>query len=287
MAMIQFRCPICDGALTQSPGTVGLTIACAHCHSPIKVPSGGNNPIDRAARSFAPAAGRREPAGPAVPVIDRIGRLIGAHASEEAPRPLGVGKRIGSAFLGLFLTAIFGGIFVWVVLSFVQSRASQRWPSVQGKVLSAGVAEKVGRTSRGRRTVEYSAAVVYQYTVDGKEFSSSEMSFGPQQTYSFLAKKLANQYEEGQEVTVYYDPANPKTAVLRREVMFGGWVFGLAGLLVGFIGLRLLLLALVPTVGSRNSRWWPWSQRYTWVDLLLTIVGGIGVLLWVPMLLGV
>ena len=38
--MIQFRCPICDGALTQSPGTVGLTIACAHCHSPIKVPSG-------------------------------------------------------------------------------------------------------------------------------------------------------------------------------------------------------------------------------------------------------
>jgi hypothetical protein len=223
---------------------------------------------------------------PREPIIDRIGRWIGAHASDEPPAPMGIGKRILYGLLGLFLTALFGGLFAWAVYSFVEAQASQKWPSVQGKVISAGLGTKVGRTSRGRRTVEYSAAVVYQYTVQGQEHTSAQLAFGPEQNYSFVARAVAERYHKDQKVTVYYDPANPKNAVLQREVLFGGYVYGFVGLFVGFCGLRLVLLSFTPMMASKNSRWLPWSHRFTWPDLPLLIVGALGLVLWIPMLFG-
>jgi hypothetical protein len=52
----------------------------------------------------------------------------------------------------------------------------------------------------------------------------------------------------------------------------------------GYWGLRCLLLA--PALASRNSRWLPWSHRFTWPDLPLTIVGVIGTLAWMAMMSG-
>jgi len=87
-------------------------------------------------------------------------------------------------------------------------------------------------------------------------------------------------------VTVYHDPADPKSAVLQREVLFGGYLFALVGLFVGYIGVRLLMVAWTPTLASSTSRWLPWSRRFTWIDLPLTVLGAIGLLLWLPMLFG-
>jgi hypothetical protein len=44
---------------------------------------------------------------------------------------------------------------------------------------------------------------------------------------------------------------------------------------------------LTPTIASTNSRWLPWSRRFTWPDLPLTVLGAIGLVFWVPMLFGV
>src|SRR6202023_2561132 len=105
-------------------------------------------------------------------------------------------------FLGLFLTALFGSLFVWSVFSFVECWMSRNWPSVQGAVKSAGLLEKVGRDSRGRRTVEYSASVVYQYKVADREYTGARLGFGPEQNYAFLARAIAERYQPKQQVTV-------------------------------------------------------------------------------------
>jgi len=277
--MIRHRCPVCAGLLTHSAATAGATVACHHCRSLIEVPRGST------AGAAAPEIDRPA-AAPAGGIVDRIGRWMGAHASNNIPGPLAAGRRVVWGVMGLFLLALFGGVGAYGVSSFVERSASERWAKAEGVVEDAGAYEKVGRTLRGRPMVEHSAIVHYKYTVKGKEHEGGRIAFGPSESYSFLAKALASQYRPGQKVMVYYDPARPESAVLKREVLFGAYLLTVVGLFGGYVGLRLLLLALAPTTVSSNSRWLPWSRRFTLVDLPLTAAGAVALALWLPMLLG-
>ena len=134
--------------------------------------------------------------------------------------------------------------------------------------------------------VDSSASVVYHYTVDGKKYTSSRVTFGPRDNYAFLAHALAAQYHPDQQVTVIYDPANPDYAVLRRDIQFSAYHYGFIGLFLGCVGLRMLLNAVMPVMATTNSRWAPWSYRVTWPDLPLAVCCLIGMLLWVPYLFG-
>lgn len=282
--MIRHRCPICDEAQEHSPATAGMTLPCKHCRSPIEVPKDSTT-ADRAAGAAAAApVAWQAPAAPARPLVDTISGWVGAHTGDGPAPPMNAGKRVMFTLLGLFLLAIFGGVGAYGAYSFVESRRSRSWPSTEGVVEHSGVAEKVSRDSRGRRRREYSAVVRYAYTAGGQKHEAARLAFGDGQTYSFLARRLAEQYKPQQKVTVYYDPADFGSAVLRREVLFGGYVMVAVGVVVGFIGLRLVLMALAP--GAANSRWAPWSRRVTWPDVPLLALGAVGLVLWVPMLFG-
>src|SRR5262249_9806680 len=100
------------------------------------------------------------------------------------------------------------------------------------------------------------------------------------------ARALAAKYQPGERVTVYYDPADPKYAVLRREVQASTFLYGFFGLMVSCVGLRMFFIAVFPVISSSNSRWFPWSYRVTWPDLLLVVGVFLGAFLLVPMLLG-
>jgi hypothetical protein len=284
--MIRHRCPDCGELLVNSPHAAGMTINCPHCRSEVKVPEEGTAARDDAARRTAVGEARYDSDLPTESVLDGIGGWVGAHTADGPPAPLNARKRIVLGVLGLFLAALFGGMFVWAVTEFAACGASRDWPSAPGKVERAGVAEEVSRTMRGRKRVSHSAAVRYKYTAQGRDHTGTRVGFGPEQNYSFLARELAERYRPDQPVTVYYDPADPRNAVLQREVLFGGYVFGFVGLFVGFCGVRLLLVSLTPTTGTANSRWLPWSRRVTWPDLPVTVLGVIGMVLWVPMLFG-
>src|SRR5205823_3016262 len=140
------------------------SINCRHCGASLDVPSEGT------VASETPAS---VPALPAEPIIDRIGRFIGAHASDARPVSLPLGKRVLLVFGGLFLTTLMGSAFLYLIYSIVECRTSATWPTVQGTVERAGVFEKVGRSAQGRRMIESSASVVYDYTVEGKKYTSS------------------------------------------------------------------------------------------------------------------
>jgi hypothetical protein len=284
--MIRHRCPECGELLVNSPSAAGLTITCPHCRSPVEVPPEGTVARGEVARVPAGMEALPESDRAEESVLDRIGGVVGAHTADGPPGPLTARKRIVLGVFGLVLAALFGGMFVWAVSEFAACRASRNWPSAPGQVEGAGVLEEISRTRRGRERVEYSTVVRYKYAVQGRDHTGARVGFGPSQSYSFLASELAGQYRPGQPVTVYYDPADPKNAVLRREVLFGGYVYGFVGLFGGFWGVRLLLVSVTPTTRTADSRWLPWSRRVTWPDLPLVVLGVIGVVLWVPMLFG-
>jgi hypothetical protein len=259
-----------------------MSIACPHCRSPITVPRQGNVTVREVIALSALGEPRPDASRSSEPVLDSIARFLRLPGADRLPAPLRVRQRIGFLIVGLFPCMLFGGgALFWVISSFVECRASLNWPSVPGKVESSGV------FVRGdRRKAEFSAAVVYQYTVRGKEYTRSRLAFGPEGTYVATAKAEAARYRPEQEVTVYYDPADPKNAVLERRLLFGTYIWAVRGASLGFAGLRMLCVGLTPTLTSARSHWLPWAHRLTWPDLILGVVGVITLMFWLPMMLG-
>lgn len=110
--------------------------------------------------------------------------------------------------IGLFL--IVGNFFLLRTIMETQKRetAVRSWPSVTGKV---GLSEvRVHRTDGHDTDFPH---VSYTYEVDGKTHRSSNILPGGDVGGINVESTLAR-YPKGAEVTVYYDPHNPKDAVL-------------------------------------------------------------------------
>ena len=122
------------------------------------------------------------------------------------------------------------------------AKASADWPNVQGKVTRSKV---IGRkNSKGKRN--YSAAIDYQYEVDGKKYSGDTVWFGQSTSRrKTSAQKLVAQFPSGQKVDVYYDPEVPGVSVLLPGAFLSSYlVFGV-GVLFAVIGsLAVLTVAL-------------------------------------------
>ncbi|OQY06105.1 MAG: hypothetical protein B6I22_06265 [Desulfobacteraceae bacterium 4572_123] len=140
----------------------------------------------------------------------------------------------------LSIAFLAGGIFLiaWGANELKGAYQSKSWPSTQGKITSSYIKKQVNRDSSNRTTTSFSAMVHYRYMVGGTTYPGDRICFGG--TYSgskrSLAKKVADSYPKGKKVTVYYDPENPKGAVLKtgfRWTTFVAFILGLIFLCVG------------------------------------------------------
>jgi len=121
------------------------------------------------------------------------------------------------------LAAVFG------VTSFVRTRrlagASARWPTVPGTITASGVIEEVIEDKSSddkaiiRKIRRYQVDLRYAYQVGKRDFVGTAGGWGWTGIYGLreLAEKAAGQYSQGQPVTVYYDPEQPRNAVLDPE----------------------------------------------------------------------
>ena len=67
----------------------------------------------------------------------------------------------------------------------------------------------------------YEPVVEYSYRVNGREYHSTQLSFGGRVAGSEeLAQAKAAQYPANTEVVVHYDPANPSNAVLDLRIAY-------------------------------------------------------------------
>ena len=110
------------------------------------------------------------------------------------------------------------GFIVWMVSQARQQMASYSWPSVPGKVQATVAKPWFGENGRGE--AKYFGRVVYQYSVSGQDYTSDLTDLGPGSKHSDEREALADvaQYQQGDPVTVFYDPADPQIAVIQKGV---------------------------------------------------------------------
>ena len=121
------------------------------------------------------------------------------------------------------------GIFHWLR----KARAMSHWPTVTGRISSSWA-------------VLEGESIKYDYHVDGRTYVGHRVCWSPggSSTADATAQELAEKYPPGRDVTVYYDPKHPSTAVLEPRNMRNALVSILFSIAFGFFGLVFLGLAL-------------------------------------------
>ena len=120
--------------------------------------------------------------------------------------------------------------------------ASQSWPQAPGRILSAriNVSHDAGDEDNAPST-SYSPAVEYEYQVGPDRHVGNRIAFAGR---SYNSSKKAQQildssFPVGASITVFYDPAKPREAVLERAAP-GKNVLLIVGALIFIAGIALL-----------------------------------------------
>lgn len=103
-----------------------------------------------------------------------------------------------------------------------QSAEAAEWPVTGGHVVSSTVEHyraRVGGARSGTLVTLYEPVIEYAYRVNGREYHSTQISFGGKVAGSEeLAQAGAARYAQGSDVVVRYDPQNPSNAVLDLKI---------------------------------------------------------------------
>lgn len=121
------------------------------------------------------------------------------------------------------------------------AKASAEWPTEKGIINVSEVIKHESTTGTGtkkRRTVTYNAKIHYKYSVKGKSYTSTNVTFG-QSTKG--AGEIVNHYPIGKKVNVFYNPEDPKVAVLEPGVSMASYLFLGFGILFTLMGLIFLI----------------------------------------------
>ena len=137
-----------------------------------------------------------------------------------------------------------GGIG-YAVVDGLRSRRAAAWPSTNGRVVESEVrvsrerSQGVGDFKDRRSALGH---MRYEYHVAGRRYLGHRVRWVDVRVGSDHAQQLVSAYPVGRAVTVYYDPANPQSAVLEQ----GAAVAGSCSLIAG--GLFFLAIAVVMRV---------------------------------------
>lgn len=128
--------------------------------------------------------------------------------------------------------ALIGAVCLFIGLRHrARARATMQWSTTPGNLLSFAITR-----GRVKNQTHYYPHLEYEYTVDGTRYVSNRISFGylaydsEEEAKADLERRI-----RGNPVQVYYDPKNPKDAVLIPDDASG---------LAVLIGVGVLLLAL-------------------------------------------
>jgi hypothetical protein len=142
------------------------------------------------------------------------------------------GKIILLTILSVGLTLI--GLSVRAIM---KSKKASGWPVAEGSVIQSRMITNFGSDSG----VTYDAWIVYRYTVNGVEYTSTRISYGP--LFSTTRKKrkisaLVRKYRESGKAKVYYNPDKAKESVLKPEVLSElYWQLAIGTIIILFVAL--------------------------------------------------
>ena len=160
----------------------------------------------------------------------------------SSPRP----KRSSNALSFLILAISIGG-FLYAILGYMGLQEAQipsNWQQVPGQVLERGV-ETVAQSKSDGSTMElYQPTIRYRYQVGDAFLIGDQLArHHPPRTLEGVAKTEIEDLPQGANVTVYFNPADPTEAVLRKSDTIGPMQAISAGLAIGITTLAIFIVS--------------------------------------------
>lgn len=122
-------------------------------------------------------------------------------------------------FIALAFFLVAAGMLWWGVTTVRNASVSRNWPAVTGTITASQVA-----ISTDEDGTTYSADVQYTYVVNDRRYTADTVNFGEYGSGSrSRIDKIVARYPPGGQVTVYYNPDNPGTAVLEPGLSWGSY----------------------------------------------------------------
>ena len=140
----------------------------------------------------------------------------------------------------LSIPLVFGLVLVVFGARFIlQAQASNDWPQTQAVITKIGLIEtssSTNTTTSKQKTIDVS--VLYRYQVNNKYYQSDKYSLGEGSTLKsrlknrVLAQKWLDNspYKKGHKISIYYDPKDPKTAIIKTGASIWTFIPLIAGL---------------------------------------------------------
>ena len=116
----------------------------------------------------------------------------------------------------------FGGVYLIyrAVLNLAKARDVKFWPVAPGtitKLALEGLGPKIIGASGLYEYKRYIVSLLYTYQVDGASYTGDQFFFGSDITVTQDVEKICAQFKQGDDVSVYYNTADPAESVLLRE----------------------------------------------------------------------
>ena len=94
------------------------------------------------------------------------------------------------------------------------------WPSTEGIITKSGIK----KDTKQIKYDYYYPEIEYSYKVRGKIYKSNKIFLTQIASDLKTIEKLVNQFPENRRVKVYYNPLNPKEAILKRDYHTGMFI---------------------------------------------------------------
>jgi hypothetical protein len=167
------------------------------------------------------------------------------------------------------------GVFIGIILlativKLRQQKIASKWPQTSGQVVQSKIEAREKRNMDGSTTTGNYPLVVYEYEIDGKKYTCKKISVG-EEAADFMLQETIAKYPVGITVPVYYNPGNPRQAVLERDLPTG---FGKG---LGCILLFFVIVAAFLILGEKGVEDWLTrvTPQFTNVKLA-ALVGAMG-----------
>ena len=131
-------------------------------------------------------------------------------------------------------------VLFWEELS--SQMETDDWTEVQGAIISSGIESDLSCDEEGGCSTTYRPFAEYRYDVDGESYEGSRITYTWGNTFigfRSLAESVIDDFQEGDEITVYVDPNDHSESVLIQGLELKSLSFPFAVILP-------LILALQP-----------------------------------------
>lgn len=123
----------------------------------------------------------------------------------------------GWLFMAAFAMMIPSAIAGVIVYKMGEVRRAARWPSAQARIVRSKLRTVATKTADGSASRGNMPDIEYVFSVDGSEYHGKRISIGEIKPDSPAVGAALERYQVGRTGPVFYDPDNPKEAVLERD----------------------------------------------------------------------